>query len=135
MNNIEYKFTREGGTTTNWQGGYELILDGYNTAKFFDNQTIPLLNVREDGIYPLLVGVCGEFGCCGLLVKVVNNKDNVIWEKFYLSDGGFKAKSQNERIEYEFHHRFKVKLPLVFDRKKYEILALMLEKATYRLTA
>lgn len=125
MNSLSYKFKKEGGLTPSYAGGFEVFIDGKETNNIFDEAGF-ILSAEQDGIFPMIVGTCQTFGCCGLYVSVKKYIDKVIWEKFWHGQCGGTPEPNDELKEFMFTEDFTIKSPMEFDRAEYTKLAALL---------
>lgn len=122
MNKLSYKFNKENGLTENYTGGFEVFIDGKATNNIFDEAGF-ILSAEQDGIFPMIVGTCQTFGCCGLYVSVKKDKDKIIWEKFWHGQCCGTPEPDDELKDFQFTENLTIKPPMEFDRVEYTKLA------------
>jgi len=131
MNELSYKFKKDVYIGSQKGLGFEIIIDGNAINYFFPIEQLKK-SAEKEGFYWILEGVCGQPECCGAYVKVVHENNKIIWSKFFIESyqekSEFKETMPNNKLAYRVS-KFSIaeneflKLPLEFEKKKYQELA------------
>ena len=106
---------------------YRIIFDGVTTDYAFDEAALKVSSM-QDGIYPLVVCMCGVIGCGGMYVTTHIEGDDIVWERFWLRDCCGEPEANDTLENFDFNKELVVKPSLRFRLGEVRALADEIEK-------
>lgn len=64
------------------EGKFIIIINNIKIGYNYDIAALELSSY-ENGIFPIIVCVCGHIGCSGAYVEVSHNDGEIVWERFW----------------------------------------------------